>query len=75
MSICQCGAQSGYPHAEDCPYPYFFGDDAGVAKWEQAHKVKVFTLKYGFDPETVRYARENEFWDLVDEQGKPVELP
>ena len=74
-NICQCGSQDGYPHKEDCPYPYFSNDEKGVEKWETAHASKVFQTKYGFDPATVRFARENEFWDLVDEHGKPVELP
>lgn len=73
-NICQCGSQDGYPHKEDCPYPYFSNDEAGVAKWEAAHANKVFLLKYGVDPEVVRYARENEFWDLVVD-GSPVDLP
>jgi hypothetical protein len=75
FNICQCGSQSSYPHAEDCPYPYFFQDEKGVAKWRAAHANKIFQMKYGFDPETVRFARESEFWDLLDEHGKPVELP
>ena len=74
-NICQCGSQDGYPHKEDCPYPYFRNDEKGVEKWEAAHASKVFQMVNGFDPETVRYARENEFWDLVDEHGNPVELP
>ncbi len=73
-NICQCGSQDGYPHKEDCPYPYFYNDEAGVAKWEAAHANKIFRLKYGVDPEVVRYARENEFWDLVVD-GSPVDLP
>ena len=73
-NICQCGATAGYPHKEDCPYPFFGDYEEGVEKWEAAHANRVFQMKYGVDPEVVRYARENEFWDLVVD-GSPVDLP
>ena len=75
LNICQCGSQAGYPHAEDCPYPYFRSDEAGATKWNIAHEKKIFRMINGFDPEVVKFARDNEFWDLEDEHGKPVELP
>jgi hypothetical protein len=33
MNFCLCGAQAGYPHAHDCPFPYFANDPKQVHKW------------------------------------------
>jgi hypothetical protein len=41
MRFCQCGAQPSYPHAQDCPFPYFGEAPAQVEKWEKA-KQKLF---------------------------------
>ena len=35
MMICMCGVQSGgYPHHEDCPFPYYGQDPLMMARWE-----------------------------------------
>jgi hypothetical protein len=33
FQICQCGAFPSYPHASDCPFPYFGYSPAIVARW------------------------------------------
>lgn len=33
MSICACGACSGYQHAIDCPYPMFYGSGGQMTRW------------------------------------------
>jgi len=36
MNICQCGAQAGYPHAEDCPWPFYGRSTEQVNQWLKA---------------------------------------
>ncbi len=31
--FCLCGAQAGYPHIVDCPFPYFGTLDRKIAEW------------------------------------------
>jgi hypothetical protein len=38
--ICLCGAQSGYPHAQDCPYPMYWDRDDCTKRWEHARIAK-----------------------------------
>jgi hypothetical protein len=33
-----CGAQNGYPHAPECPYPYYGNDDAKQTHWQEQYK-------------------------------------
>jgi len=33
MNVCMCGAQAGFSHAGDCPYPLFRGGAASEQKW------------------------------------------
>ena len=33
MNFCLCGSQSGYPHASDCPFPYYGENQDMVNKW------------------------------------------
>ncbi len=37
-SICQCGAQASYPHAADCPYPYFGENEEKIEAWLAARR-------------------------------------
>lgn len=40
MNICQCGTQSGgYPHAEDCPWPYYGRSTEQVNQWQKARQL------------------------------------
>lgn len=39
--ICQCGAQAGYQHRADCPYPLYMDDPDEVAKWESARLIRL----------------------------------
>ena len=36
MNICYCGSQAGYPHAADCPYPFFRGTVEDEDDWYAA---------------------------------------
>lgn len=38
MSICLCGAEAGYPHAPDCPYPLFRGSGQQENEWSAARQ-------------------------------------
>lgn len=38
MNICMCGAQDGYPHAEDCPYPMYKGGALKESQWLDARR-------------------------------------
>jgi hypothetical protein len=40
INICACGVQDGYPHKEDCPYPYFGNHPDELKKWLAAQKSK-----------------------------------
>lgn len=40
INICACGAQAGYPHRKDCPYPYFGNDPDKLKKWIADQKSK-----------------------------------
>lgn len=40
INICHCGAQSGYPHSPDCPYPLYRGSEAAVEAWQDARTAK-----------------------------------
>jgi hypothetical protein len=33
-----CGAQSGYGHFVNCPFPYYGGDDNMMARWKMSQK-------------------------------------
>ena len=33
QQFCCCGAQPGYPHAPDCPFPYFGRDPKREDEW------------------------------------------
>ncbi len=35
IQICGCGAQAGYPHHHQCPFPYFGTDPIKVARWDR----------------------------------------
>ncbi len=35
FQICPCSKQPGYPHAADCPYPYFGHHEALIQKWQE----------------------------------------
>ena len=39
MQVCLCGAQPGYPHAHDCPYPFYRGSDTQQDIWYSAREV------------------------------------
>lgn len=34
---CHCGAEQGYPHAADCPFPLFHDGAEQVARWWAKH--------------------------------------
>ena len=34
VNICYCGAQAGYPHRDECPYPLFRATPAEEDRWE-----------------------------------------
>lgn len=38
FNICMCGAQAGYQHAHDCPYPLFRGTAAQEEAWDKARE-------------------------------------
>jgi hypothetical protein len=40
QSICYCGAQPSYPHADDCPYPFYGRDAAGESRWLEERSKK-----------------------------------
>lgn len=58
MQICQCGVQAGYPHAEDCPYPYFPDDQAGVERWDHERGLKRQVLRSYADEDRRRPTQE-----------------
>lgn len=35
-NICHCGAQAGYGHAVDCPFPLYDDDPGRVQEWTEA---------------------------------------
>lgn len=35
LNICQCGAQAGYPHKPDCPWPYFGAAPTICERWKR----------------------------------------
>ncbi len=37
-NICMCGAQAGYMHASDCPFPLFVNDPERAAAWLEARE-------------------------------------
>lgn len=37
LNICYCGAQAGYAHDDDCPYPLFRAGDSEASRWERAN--------------------------------------
>ena len=42
MMICMCGVQSGgYPHHEDCPFPYYGQDELMMARWEMHQENRI----------------------------------
>jgi len=38
MQFCLCGAQPGYPHKPDCPFPYYGRSGQIMGKWHREHK-------------------------------------
>lgn len=38
MNICQCGAQAGFLHERDCPWPLFTDDPERVARWMEGRE-------------------------------------
>lgn len=36
MNICQCGAQAGYKHADNCPFPCYTNELKRMNEWERA---------------------------------------
>lgn len=56
MQWCMCGAQAGYPHERDCPYPLFVCGHAGAAKWEQDRAALAARIA-AFEAEQERQAR------------------
>ena len=38
VNICACGAEPGYIHAQDCPFPLYRGDKKIVDKWYDERK-------------------------------------
>ena len=38
MNICMCGAEDGYPHADDCPRPLFRGSEEDQRRWRREHQ-------------------------------------
>lgn len=43
-NICMCGAQAGYPHKWDCPYPYYGSSERCMADWqERRNKIRQAT--------------------------------
>lgn len=40
LNICMCGAQSGYLHADSCPFPYYGGDGQTMEKWYNEYLAK-----------------------------------
>jgi hypothetical protein len=45
MNICMCGSQSGYPHDDLCPYPYYGGDVKQESAWMDAWRGKKAIVK------------------------------
>jgi len=37
-NICMCGAQAGYMHAADCPFPLFVADPVRAETWLMARE-------------------------------------
>ena len=33
MNICMCGTQAGYPHDQNCPWPYFGSNEQEQERW------------------------------------------
>ena len=44
MNICVCGAQPGYWHTEDCPYPLYRGTQKQIDAWQAAREVRRLKL-------------------------------
>lgn len=40
QQFCMCGAQPGYPHDPDCPYPYFGHSESEQYRWMKAKEAK-----------------------------------
>jgi len=45
MNICLCGAEAGYPHDQDCPYPLYKTTHEKATReqyqvWNQARKAR-----------------------------------
>jgi len=40
MNICLCGAEAGYPHDKDCPYPLYKATHEQYQVWIQARKAR-----------------------------------
>lgn len=40
MNICLCGAQAGYFHKPDCPWPCYRGTDSVMGAWLVAREVR-----------------------------------
>lgn len=38
MNLCLCGAQDGYPHYPDCPYPLFRATEAQEETWVNCYE-------------------------------------
>lgn len=55
LNICMCGAQDGYLHHEDCPFPYFGNDTTKIAVW-----IKQNTDRRKFRLENECMAKKNE---------------
>lgn len=44
MNICLCGAQDGYPHLPECPFPYYGNDVIIMQKWVTERLVRMQAL-------------------------------
>lgn len=44
MNICLCGAQAGYFHKLDCPWPCYRGTDAVMGAWLVARGARQLRL-------------------------------
>lgn len=40
QSFCMCGAQPGYRHSADCPFPYYGQDKGEMDRWQDAAEAK-----------------------------------
>lgn len=53
-NICCCGAEAGYPHASDCPYPLYRGTEAQYDRWLAARFARREGIEVG--------ERDGEHW-------------